>query len=450
MTAPLKDAMLDRLAETGNVAQFVSFSPDLQLRFARLPDFGHRSGSLQEAIDLLFKNSPEKKINVRSFRPDHPRGNEFIYGLELPEIAISHVRRLSADGLYTIVNETVDIHDGGVSGVLWGDTIEFAPDSNPRCVEEPDVCVLPRALGLRLLSTVYSFEPELAFAPGQRVEFSVHPVPRGVRRSHTILWELESREPLQARPLPCWPNRFSRFLGDKLFGLLVADALDLPVPHTTAISRRVAPFRFGRHTRSLVVWLRTCPREQVPGLLTTTRGWQDPFALMALEDPSGQSVPSVIAQSEVTPVCSGSLITERDGALLIEGVTGRGDAFMRGDVAPCPLPAEVNQAVEELHRNAAKRLGGPVRFEWVFDGAKVWIVQFHSGRTETQGVVIFPGSAKRFHRFPVERRLADLYDLAKKIEGSGDGIVLVGSVGLTSHMSDILRKARIPAYLESA
>ena len=34
-----------------------------------------------------------------------------------------------------------------------------------------------------------------------------------------------------------WPNDFSRFLGDKTFGLLVADAINLPVPCTIAFGR---------------------------------------------------------------------------------------------------------------------------------------------------------------------------------------------------------------------
>src|SRR4029453_19591588 len=84
-----------------------------------------------------------------------------------------------------------------------------------------------------------------------------------------------------------WPNRFSRFLGDKVFGLLVADLLGLPVPATTAVGRRVAPFSFGRPTGSGERWLRTCPAEPVPGRFLTQRGRRRPFAPLAVEDPSG-------------------------------------------------------------------------------------------------------------------------------------------------------------------
>jgi hypothetical protein len=58
--------------------------------------------------------------------------------------------------------------------------------------------------------------------------------------------ELEPADPVAQRRRLTWPNRFSRLLGDKAFGLLVADLHGLPVPATTVVGRRVAPFRFGR------------------------------------------------------------------------------------------------------------------------------------------------------------------------------------------------------------
>jgi len=38
------------------------------------------------------------------------------------------VRNMSAEGLFVIANETVDVSDGGVSGVIQGGVAEFAPD----------------------------------------------------------------------------------------------------------------------------------------------------------------------------------------------------------------------------------------------------------------------------------------------------------------------------------
>jgi hypothetical protein len=86
-----------------------------------------------------------------------------------------------------------------------------------------------------------------------------------------------------------WPNRFSRFIGDKPFGLLIADLLGLPVPKATVVGRRVAQLRFGRPTGGGEAWIRTCPTVQVPGKFTTQRGRRDPLESIASEDPNGRS-----------------------------------------------------------------------------------------------------------------------------------------------------------------
>ena len=57
--------------------------------------------------------------------------------------ATSVLKRFSSQGLHTIVNETVDVNDGGVSGVLMHNVLEYSPDDTPRCVEKPGVASLP-------------------------------------------------------------------------------------------------------------------------------------------------------------------------------------------------------------------------------------------------------------------------------------------------------------------
>lgn len=447
---PRKDASLDRLAELINVAQFVSYEPrsgEPQQAFSRV--LGEEPNcvfpGIRESAQALLARSTDHSVNVRSFTPESPLSREFIYGLTSVDEVASAVTRLTREGLNTIVNETVDIHDGGVSGVILGTLIEFAPDDTPRAVEKPGTASLPRGWGSRLLVTVYGFEPDLAVPENTRLEFSIHPRPRGWRHTHTLGWEIAEHEALGVRPPIQWPNRFSRMIGDKVFGLLVAHHLGLPVPRTTVINRRVAPFTFGQPTGSAEIWFRTAPTEQMPGKFTTTRGWSDPFRIMAVEDPEQQAIASVIGQASVVPVHSGASIVLQSGEIVTEGVAGTGDAFMQGSAKAELLPRNVIEDVHRLHATAATELG-PVRLEWVHDGERAWVVQMHRGATVSAAGVLVPGTAKQWTRFEVSQGLEKLRSLLAQLE-AGMGVELVGEVGLTSHIADVMRRANIPARM---
>lgn len=446
----IKDAVLDRVSEVANVAQFVSFAPDLSQRYARIRDYpsNHMFESVESAVQALLESSPDHSVNVRSFTPENPKSREFVYGLLNVETAAAAVRRLAASGLYTIVNETVDVHDGGVSGVALGDVIEVAPEDTPRCVEKEGTVSFSREMGLRLLETVYHFRPALDYGPDTRVEFSLHPLRRGFRHDHTIVWELEEVGPSHASAETRWPNRFSRFIGDKAFGLLVADTLGLPVPATTVFARSLPPFNFGKSSGTGETWIRTCPLVQDPGHFTTQRGWCDPFKLMSSEDPEGKLIASILAQEGIDASFSGSLIVQANGEIKIEGARGYGDKFMVGQVELAVLPEEVVNDIRQLYDQATEQLG-PVRMEWVHDqNGATWIVQIHRGITTSQGSIIHPGEADFYHRFETARGIDELREMISKVKGSGEGIILVGHVGVTSHLGDLLRKAEIPSRIE--
>jgi hypothetical protein len=445
----LKDATLDRLAEVANVAQFVSFGPgsEPELRFARLRGgLAAERRTVEGAIEDLLARSPEGTVNVRSFLAEQPRSHDFLYGLAAVAEVAAAVHRFAGQGLVTIVNETIDVEDGGVSGVAFGGLIEVAPGDTPRAVEKPGIAAFSFELAVRLLTTVYGFAPDVPDDPGLRTEFSIHPLKRGLRNGHTVVWEEEAFEPIELPATVEWPNRFSRFLGDKAFGLLIADALGLPVPRTTVIPRGTAPFHFGRSTGSVECWTRTCPAEQTPGRFTTQRGWVDPFALLASEDPARQ-VASVLAQEGVEAAFSGAAVSTADGALIVEGVAGTGEAFMQGEVEPGPLPTQVERDVHALSRQAEQSLG-PVRFEWAHDGERAWILQLHRGAALSAGRTIFPGTPAREHRLRVDEGIEALRALADQLAGTEDGVILVGNAGVTSHLGDILRQARIPSRIE--
>jgi hypothetical protein len=449
-----KDAVLDELAKTANVAQFISFSPrrgDVKQEFARVLGFppNHRFENLDVALESLLQNSVERSINIRSFIPNDPRSCPFKYGLKSISEAAQWVRTLSSEGLHTIANETVDKSDGGVSGVVMGDIIEFGPDDTPRIVEKDDVATLPRGLGIELLSIVYGFLPDLQYPRDNRVEFSIHPQRRGWKHTNTLCWELTSPGRLDLKSSFMWPNRFSRMIGDKVFGLLIAHLLGVPVPRTSAIARRVKVFTFGRETGNSEIWTRTCPREQVPGKFTTTMGWTDPFALLQDEDPNNKQISSVLCQNAISAEYSGAAVVTADDRLVIEGIAGWGDNFMRGQILPHELPLKVTEAIKDLYSRLQAAIG-PVRFEWVFDGETVWVVQLHKGKTQSVGNWLVPGNAEKWVHFnsadnPSEA-LNNLRSLVQNLE-PGTGIVLSRSVGLTSHLADIIRRAGIPARL---
>ncbi|WP_119165389.1 hypothetical protein [Algihabitans albus] len=461
-----KDEALDQLAERINVAQFVAYAPTPERpeqTFCRLR--GHRANepfsSLRLAAEELLRNSPDRAVNVRSYLPKDPRSKPFRYGLDRLDDIVEVARSALDDGFYVILNETVDVNDGGVSGVIEGGIVEFAPDDTPRCVEKPGTASLPLEWGRRLLETVYGFAPELTAEPGERLEFSIHPKPRGWRDTQTLGWEVEEVGTHSLTPRLAWPNRFSRLIGDKAYGLMMAHLAAAPVPLTSVFARRLRgrAFSFGQETDGRDVWVRTCPIEPVPGRYATRHGWIEPFALLEAEDPDPQEwsdpdlhlsdlrhiLASAIVQSGVPAVWSGAYYVDGAGKGLAEGVAGAGDSFMLGREAPQELPAQLRVEIERL----AARLDevfGPVRFEWVYDGETLWLVQLHRGSTASQGDIIVPGAAAQWVRFAVGDGLGALRERLETLPPD-TGLEVVGRVGLTSHIADVLRRAGVPARL---
>ncbi len=288
-----KDWSLDELAKSGNVAQFVAFDPSgLQTRSRVLGyEPNHNFNTIDDALTALLSASRSSSINLRSFTPESPRSREFVYGVTSVHSARDELWRLNEQGLFVIANETVDVGDGGVSGVIEAGVIEFSPDDTPRCVEKPGTVSVFLQTGLKLLRLVYGFELELPETEGHRIEFSIHPLRQGYNRTHTLLWEYEAVDTSLHQPGLVWPNRFSQIIGDKAFGLLIAHLLGALVPRTLVFSRRLRPFEFGNDTGLSETWLRTCPRSQEPGKYTTLKGWRDPFELLETEDPVERSPP---------------------------------------------------------------------------------------------------------------------------------------------------------------
>jgi len=444
----LKDEVLDYISASFNVAQFASFAPiDLKPRYSRIYGFkpNEHCDTIEKTLEVLINSSQDKSINVRTFKPGFMKGNPFYYGIKTVAEACELLKKSAMDGFYSIVNETVDIHDGGVSGVVMNDIIEFSPNDTPKCVEKPGVCSLPRSSGINILQTVYGFTPNLNFRDDLRVEFSIHPKRRGFQRSHTIIWEVEQAVDHNADFDTVWPNNFSRFIGDKAFGLLIADELGASVPKAILFARNVAPFSFGKETGLHEIWFRTCPIEKTPGRYPTYFGWVDPFKLMNSEKDL-KNVTSILSQKSVDAVYSGAAVPSKK-ELLIEGVEGFGDEFMIGKASPDKIPANVIREINEIYLVLKKQLG-EINFEWVYDGTKVWLVQLSKSTILSSSKMIYPGKVNNYMKFKVDNNLEELRNLIKNLPPN-TGIELIGKIGITSHFGDVLRNAHIPSKLKS-
>jgi hypothetical protein len=447
----LKDRAMDNMATVGcNVAMFASYGPDAKMRFSRIrgyPSMTAFDTPLHAVNALLSAGAPS--VNIRTFTPDQPDGNPFFYGIADPTAAAAKVAEMLRDGYHVIINETVDVNDGGFSGVFYGDVCEFAPKDTPRCVEKGGTAMLPRDLAFALIREVYGFNLHLPYASSTRVEFSVHPGPVGYLGQRQLIWQAEEHPGADLpRPLaPQWPNRYSREVGDKAYGILLAHLRGFPVPKTAVFGRVVPPFQFGREVNADTLrWVRTCPRVQVPGKFTTKRGWMDPFDLMGREDPNGEHIAAILVQDGIASRWSGAALTTPDGHSLIEGQPGEGDEFMVGHKPNRELPNDVQCAVEDLWWRLNGTFG-PVRFEWAYDGQMVWVLQLHVGKSTSYGNTIYPGTPERWVNFPIENGLEALRTLIEQAQGEGFGITLLGNVGITSHFGDVLRRGQVPSRL---
>lgn len=459
----LKDEKLFKIVNSnyGNIAQFISVDPNnnTQVKLAVINGYNHyKFQSIKEAILLLIDSSRSKKVNIRSFTKDSLKGHSLHYGKNKEDIEeILHIIKHNAsEGKYSIINENIDVMDGGVSGVVLGNIVEFSPDDTPKCVDKDGVCRLNKQLAYSIINTIYGFAPNINFSKEYRVEFSIHPNREGVNKEHTIIWEYEKCKIYNYDEKIIWPNNFSKFIGDKAFGLLIANYLGFNVPYTNVISRRVAPFSFGKKTGLHEKWLRTCPVVKEPGKYMTSSTWVDPFSLMLDEEKKGNgdvNIASIISQDSVNAKYSGACIIEKDrDEDIIEGVIGKGDAFMVGSDSYEKLPDNVLNKVAEVNnkiRSNMHILGDQISIEWVYDGDKVWVVQLNQlqSKTSFDRHTIVDGIAKKFIDFDVKKGLDELRALIVSVKDKDIGIRLIGKVGITSHFGDVLRQNNIPSYI---
>lgn len=64
------------------------------------------------------------------------------------------------------------------------------------------------------------------------------------------------------------------------------------------------------------------------------------------------------------------------------------------------------------------------------------------------GNTIYPGEPQHFEVFEVSHGLEALRPLAERAKQEGFGLILKGSVGITFHFGDVLRRNQVPSRLE--
>ena len=446
----LKDETLWELSQTNNVARFISFDQNLNLRYSRISvNDSEISGSAIEVIANLMNLCGS--VNIRTFLAEQSSGNPFVYGLTDTNDVFEKISKYGKMGYFCLVNETISVNDGGISGVVDQGIVEFSPDDTPRAVEKPGICALSLDLATKILSKVYGVDDPIPSEPGKRVEFSLHPNRVGIRNERVLVWESSSSQLQETyETYPTWPNNFSRHIGDKVFGLLIANAIGLPVPFGSVVGRRVSPFTFGESTNSGEVWIRTCPFIQEPGKYTTTRNWTDPFALMQTEDPENKNIQALIFQEGVLASFSGATYPDRVTPT-IEGVMGTGEEFMSGSRSPEILPDLVLKDVNELLRIAEERVANPVRIEWVHDGTRAWVVQMHVvPKNSLMKESLLPEKIDDWIEYEPNTGISELMKIITVAKRNGSGVVIMKSIGITSHIGDLLRKNSIPFKLKDS
>ena len=442
----MKDDNLLELSRSANVAQFASFSPSGRPRVAVLREPVDLDRVSSDALlERLLESSSDHRINLRTFlESGENRSLPFEMGIQSLEEARARVKAFNALGYHVICNESIDLHDGGVSGVALDGFVEFAPGKTPRAVEEAGVARLSRDIAIRILSIVYQVAIDIPDSTGQRIEFSVHPRKRGVRSGHVIVWASQTAAWTSPTPPPMWPNDFSRHLGDKVFGLLVADAYGAPVPFTTVTPRNVAPFTFGKRTYTGDWWIRTAPAIPEGGLFPTLRGWRDPYALLS-QTPASDHIASVLSQEGVPPLFSGGAYVDLHGEMQVSGVCGDGENYMQGEQPAEALPNRVASAVKSLLAGLRETIGD-VRLEWVYDGEQAWIVQCHAGRWPVHGLVIRDGECSNWVEIDASMKLNELRESLRRLPEQ-TGVIVRGEFGFASHKMELIIETGRPARL---
>jgi hypothetical protein len=456
-----RDVRVSEIGKTYSVAQYVSLDADLSPRTSVLNTSSALPRDPKAHLSALFDSAPSHRVNVRIFSPGTSTGALFFSAVETVEGVIELITNHIVEQGYAIVSEMIDLDDGGVAGVLYGDIVEFKQGETPKFVDRQRSDSFPqlrRDAAERMLQAIYGSDVDLSkISDSMRVEFSTHPQECGTPPARFLVWDCYEVAPQHSKPRLVWPNSFSEWLGDKCFGLLAAWCMDFRVPKTLAVLNplmwdpvsgrgrsRWTPaggVAFGEETGGHRVWTRTCPAHRMPGRYPTFSTRHDPFALMLRADPEGKHLRSVLDQQDVAAEYSGAgQVTE--GALIIEGVSGTGTDLMMGTQSPEQLPTIVGSSIHELSQKLYACFGA-CRFEWAWKERCAWLLQVNLLTSQIGDTATISQIRSNYIEFDPDTGLDELDRVIRSAKLEDRDVLIIKRVGITSHVCELLNGAGV-------
>lgn len=443
----LKDKVLKELSKDWNVANFVSVSPKGGTRYSTL-----KKTRLRPMIESLLKVSGTGKVNVRSFCVNEDNiKTEFVMDLETVDEVMQQVVRNQNKGLYSIINENIDPCDGGVSGIVHGNLVEFLTNGTPRHVEKGSKAItLNKEQGLKILETYYEVDlfnlKELN--EKERVEFTI------TKDKRLIIWEHKEITPTNNIINNISVNLESNFIKtttEKVFGLLYLDSLNIKIPKTSMENSIGNIITFGKETskENLTenIVHRAAPSRFTPGDLDNVKEKynKDIKEHVKLFDNQMKEV-KFITQEEIKTKYVGAGIFQEDGEYTIEYSEGDGQAFMLGKVKPLEQ-GSLDKKVKGQLNQVSLRLRGvtnqKLKIEFITDESlKLYLVQLnfldsHINEKGTENT----GEGETL-TFKTEGKtpsdLANELDLLKSKGKNITHVTLIGDIGYTSHFCDVV------------
>ncbi len=77
----------------------------------------------------------------------------------------------------------------------------------------------------------------------------------------------------------------------------------------------------------------------------------------------------------------------------------------------------------------------------------VWLIQVQQETAVSSGQTIVPGETESEYDFDVSLGLSGLRELVELAKDRPIGIKLIGNVGMTSHIADVLRRYKVPSRI---